>query len=369
MKTRRTRYRLLLTLIAIVLPFIISLSFESSGSTNSCGVGTPRDKNQWPFACNSIWNMPIGSNARYRHADLEPATTIAGDVNHYVVTSEEDPFVPWYRPSSWTERCIPGDKLHGNVRVPTGLIVPDATPDYRPNNSFAFLQPDGQTLIQGTALARCQEGGSVFGYIARGYPSNLENIYSSGITGGQGGSGLSSIGGTIRLGELLPTAGPIRHVLKVNLYANRYLYAEPPGYRWPAIKADAYAFIESDPRHYGGDNSSLMMGSLLAIPPSIDQEDLGLQTIPGQKLFEVLRNYGAYVVDDSARDAHTIAIENGVQEEFEATYGYSFKTRSGPFFEDVNRLFQALYVVSNNSPTSIGGGGRPRQPLAPPIGN
>jgi hypothetical protein len=369
MKIRRNQYRLGITLIAIMLPLIISLSFGSQGSANSCGTGTPRDKHQWPFACNSIWNMPIGSNARYRSINLMPALTIAGDVNHYVTISETDPVVPWYRPFSWTNRCVPGDKLHGYLQVPTDLIVPDATEDYRPNNSFAFLQPDGQTLIQGTALARCEEGGSVFGYIARGYPNYLENIYGSGITGGQGGSGLSSIGGTIRLGELLPTSNPIRHALKLNVYAHRYLYDEPPGFRWPAIKVDAYAFDETDPRHYGGENPLLVMGSLLAIPPSVNQQNLRLQTIPGQKLFQALKDYGGYIVDDSARDAHTIAIEKGVQEEFEAAYGYSFKTRSGPFFEDVNRLFQALHVVSNNSAQTIGGGGKPRQPLAPPIGN
>jgi len=33
------------------------------------------------------------------------------------------------------------------------------------------------------------------------------------------------------------------------------------------------------------------------------------------------------------------------------------------------RLFQALYIVDNNNPNSIGGGGIPRVALAPPIAN
>ena len=33
-----------------------------------CGPGQPRDKHQWPFACDSIWNVPIGSNAIYLDA-------------------------------------------------------------------------------------------------------------------------------------------------------------------------------------------------------------------------------------------------------------------------------------------------------------
>ena len=37
--------------------------------------------------------------------------------------------------------------------------------------------------------------------------------------GAHGGSHLSSIGGTIRRGELLPGAPPIRHALKLMLWA------------------------------------------------------------------------------------------------------------------------------------------------------
>jgi hypothetical protein len=38
-----------------------------------------------------------------------------------------------------------------------------------------------------------------------------------------------------------------------------------------------------------------------------------------------------------------------------------------PWSRDMQRLVEALHVVNNNSPTSIGGGGTPRQPLAPPL--
>ena len=111
------------------------------------------------------------------------------------------------------------------------------------------------------------------------------------------------------------------------------------------------------------------MGSLLAIPPSVSEDSLGLETVPGKKLFHALQDYGGYIVDDTAWDAHAIAVEKGVEEEFRGTYGYDFGDTSEPFYEDANKLFQALYVVNNNGPNSIGGGGKPRQPLAPPIGN
>ena len=46
---------------------------------------------------------------------------------------------------------------------------------------------------------------------------NRTSIFGDGIGGAHGGSGLSSIGGSIRLGELLPGAPPIPHALKIEL--------------------------------------------------------------------------------------------------------------------------------------------------------
>jgi hypothetical protein len=38
-----------------------------------------------------------------------------------------------------------------------------------------------------------------------------------------------------------------------------------------------------------------------------------------------------------------------------------------PWARDLQRIRPLLHVVDNNSATSIGGGGTPRQPLAPPF--
>ncbi|URD52018.1 hypothetical protein [Chroococcidiopsis sp. CCNUC1] len=176
---------------------------------------------------------------------------------------------------------------------------------------------------------------------------------------------MSAIGGSIRRGELTGDE-PIRHAIKILVWGKKYLHYSKsmPGYRWPADRADRYAESE-----YKGTNSKLVQGSLLAIPPHVKIDSLGLKTPAGQKIFKALQNYGAYIVDDAYWDAYYLAVEQGVPEEFRNRYGYSFEGRSGAFYDDMMKLISALNIIDNNRPDNIGGGGRLRAPLAPPIEN
>jgi hypothetical protein len=105
------------------------------------------------------------------------------------------------------------------------------------------------------------------------------------------------------------------------------------------------------------------MGSLLALPPWLSPARLGVSTDVGQRLFAAFQDYGAYVTDDSAWDATYI----GVQSEAIGTFPWGAAEQA-----DMARMIQALHVVANNGPTSIGGGGVPRapvhRPLTPPDG-
>jgi len=79
-------------------------------------------------------------------------------------------------------------------------------------------------------------------------------------------------------------------------------------YHWPATQCDGYAHDPNNPIHYGGKNPLLTPGSLLALPPSLS---LNMSTIPGKKIAEALRNYGGYLVDDTAWNVGTLCVENG----------------------------------------------------------
>ncbi len=118
----------------------------------------------------------------------------------------------------------------------------------------------------------------------------------------------------------------------------------------------------------------MKMGALLAIPAATNIASLGMETEPGKQLAWTLQNYGAYIVDDTYGPGVAFSAEQGpdgsVQQQFKSDYGIAMEQRvrdNTPWTRDMQRLVKALYVVDNNTANSIGGGGTPRQPLAPAI--
>lgn len=341
-----------------------------------------RDPLQWPFAQDSIWNMPIGSNAQYVAANLsatpggdEWAPMPAIDPERIVLRPSAPMTTIYYSDAGWSgaNRCGAtgngsGGGLPVDVPIPHNYVVPDSNK----NESAVFLMPDGRTLVHTQPLARCSAGSSATSIVR----FDDVDLYGDGRRGSHGGSGLSAIGGAIRLGELRPGMQGPRHALKIAIYAREALYrctTFSDCYRWPAFTADSYAV-----GHYGADNGNsnwaMKMGSLLAIPPSTNIDNLGLETEPGRQLAWTLQNYGAYIVDDAWSPAFYFNAEDGADGsksvEFQNDYGFPMEQRvrdNTPWTRDVQRLVQALYVVDNNGPNSIGGGGTPRQPLAPPF--
>ena len=324
-----------------------------------------RNKYLWPFASTSIWNMPIGRNAVYVPAHIAAPTqqTLTSDQDIIIMEPTAPLTLLAHSGAGWGggNRCTASGTSLTSVPIPTDFTVLSNGH----NDALAVVMPDGQTVIQAQPFARCSPGGPATSLALA--PS--ANLYGNGILGAHGGSGLSSLGGTIRLNQLVP-GGVIRHALKVNLDAAMDLYPSP-GFVWPAVRHDSCA-----PGCYGGTVSALEMGSLLAIPTSVNIGALGLQTAPGRMLAWTLQNYGAYVADNTARSVFSIETEDGpngaVVNQFQQSWGYPFQAPAGngtPWSHDINVIIANLAVVANNGPLSIGGGGLPLQPLAPPIGN
>ena len=145
-------------------------------------------------------------------------------------------------------------------------------------------------------------------------------------------------------------------------------------FRWPADRADSGA-VGSYGRLRANNSSAMKMGALLAIHAATDLSTMGLETEPARQLAWTLQNYGAYIDDTLGEPSFALDAEAGyngsVLTQFQADWGFSMEQRvnsNSPWSRDIQRLMTALQVVNNNSPTSIGGGGTPRQPLAPPLG-
>ncbi|MBK4739042.1 hypothetical protein [Noviherbaspirillum pedocola] len=352
----------------------------NTSTTNTSTTSGARDKYKQPFAVNSIWNMPIGSGAVYVPANISgnpaPGQWVRMpqmDEEHIIMKPTSPITTVNYSSAGWNSganRCGATGGALKQVPMPSDYVVPNNIE----NSSAAFLMADGHTIAQMQPFARCSTGASATALVT--FPD--VDLFGDGRTGAHGGSGLSAIGGSLRIGELRPGSQGPNHALKVNVYAKQALYkctTASACYRWPANNADGYAVGWYGAESNNG-NAAVKMGALLALPASLNISSLGLETEPAKQLAWTLQNYGAYIVDDTYAPQFAINAENGpdgsFKTQFQADYGFAFEqlvsnASSSPWVRDIQRLVQALNVVDNNGPNSIGGGGTPRQPLAAPI--
>jgi hypothetical protein len=322
-----------------------------------------RDPHKWPFAQNAIWNTPIGSDAVYVPANIQPAMAagITIDEDYIVMRPEAMPIEIMESDAGWDSdksRCENNGVFHMRANVPRDFIVsPETWDGLTPNAGLAFLSPDGQTIKQTQPFANCMNGNKA----TSKYMFPDESIFGEGIGGAHGGSGMSAIGGTIRAGELVP-GGEIRHAMKINVFGKKNLYYDDvtKGYRWPALRADSYA-----KGNYGTEGDpplACRMGSLLALPADLDLTTLGLETEPARILARAFQNYGAYIVDDTFWDVYALITEWGpdgrVADEFKSVWGFDIRGDDNPAWEsDISKIFSQLNVIDNNTANTIGGGG------------
>jgi hypothetical protein len=132
-------------------------------------------------------------------------------------------------------------------------------------------------------------------------------------------------------------------------------------HRWPAVQEDDPV----DGTRYGGTNPKLMPGALLALPKSFDVSTLN--TGQARKVAQALKDYGAYVVDETAGDYYAFAVEYKALDEWKAGQGWYPGTVDPAVSADFQKLYPAMKIIDNNSATSVGGGGTPLVQTAPPF--
>jgi hypothetical protein len=164
-------------------------------------------------------------------------------------------------------------------------------------------------------------------------------------------SGGSALGGLIRQGEL---EHGIAHglALAVPPLALNRLGAQGNAWVWPAASAD-----DGDGRRYGT-AGNLHLGSLLALPPDLALDTLGLQAGPETVLARALQDFGACITD-TVRTGGPVAFQGEPAVHDTAGHIHPAALRT---------LVERLQVVTNHTPRSIGGGGVRRAPPAPAFG-
>ena len=290
-----------------LLHWLATLSIASALHAAPC-----RNATSWPFAADSIWNVAIGSAARYEAANIFEGHTpksVFSDDDYFIVTALTDPLTPWYDQGHWnaTPNCLqfPWSPLVTSLNWPANLTISAYN-----NNAAAILLPDGDSLVLTQPVYKCNATAPILSLHDKYHGTG--SLRGPGTWGGHGGSSLNAIGGSLRVGEVLPGGLPPQHTLKLQLFAHMYYYGAKGGankstcYAWPALNCDGY-FADCAPNSsyncYGGTNVLLRPGALLAIEPSALPGLLdALTTPPAMQLAWTLVNYGGLLCDDTYDD-------------------------------------------------------------------
>src|SRR2546430_15746037 len=157
---------------------------------------------------------------------------------------------------------------------------------------------------------------------------------------------LSSMGGTIRRGELV-SGGATRQAMKRNRDSFN-CYNGSGGSRWPATTADS-----GYKDFYTGSIPEVRMGSLLALPKATDVDNMGLETEPAKILARAFQDYGAYIADTAGWSGD--GIDTGYSPsgdglvEFQDDWGFPLweDSKEPPWARDMGRAFGNLSAGAN----------------------
>ena len=231
----------------------------------------------YPFSATSPANRSIPASATFDSANGTMSSDLrsSGGTNvnsqswsfAFYTATDADPVVQVRDPGS------------GSVQATIHLPA-DATTTSGSDAHMGVVQPDGYTAYEFYKMTKSGSGWTS-PYVVR------TDLRGDGLGGGTRASGTSIFWGVIRSQELQQAS--IRHSLLLGIPSS----ALKSGQVWPARLQDSFA------SRYSG---SIPMGTLFAIPPSVDVTSLGLDR-EGLALAHALQQYGAYVMIQSSSTA------------------------------------------------------------------
>jgi hypothetical protein len=331
---------------------IAQADFQLSQLSSSDG----RDPAAWPFTTDSPWNYPIGSDAQYvteTSPTWDPSTGGYANIEYYsiptYVATTTDPL-----------RRIYKRKSDGTLVLVGAFRIPDSAVAAQGTDGHANVIDEAHSFVSEMYHFTRNANKDV---ITTGYNKNDlkgPGWYSS--WHGSVAAGFSGLGGVIRKGEL--TSGTegrgtgVRHALEAVISPSAYNRNAPGGrcFVWPASACDG----GTGPRYSTSGN--LYMGSLVAIPASVDITKLGIADPQALEVARAMQDYGIYLSDSGSTGSKMLI-------RIDPQAGSDIRDRAA-FLAGINIAFKQLNIVSNSHangyrPAVPGGGGTLRRALAP----
>ena len=313
-----------------------------------------------PFASDSIWNTPLGRGAIFAPADADEtemlhSDDIGGRNQSYAWVEDgafgvyratkDDPVVRWTfdrRPAT-AQWPAGGPIENGSIMLhtPASLVFLGKS-----DGHAVLVEPGGDVAYEAWIGTWSPDRKSIHAaYLVR------TDLRGSGIASGESRSegirafGGSLVGGLIRCDEL--RRGEIPHAVAVALAITQLRKAPTMGEQkvWPASMSDG-----GGKNRYAG---KVPMGALIAIPPEVTLDTLGL-TREGLALARAYQRFGGYVVDATVGAESLALLEPGCD-----------RPAIEHLFKDIRTIRDRLTRVTNNSPQHPGGPG-PRVHAPPP---
>lgn len=282
----------------------------------------------WPFSSASIWNRPLGNDAKFAPV---PGKSFLAD----------GPLVGAMRP----RRPLmggPSDPLRGiwvaGERVADARLADAVMPSSGAPENLLLFQRGRRHALELRGVTARADGGLDAQAIER---TDLAGAGVSEIASAANPFGLAQFGGLIHAQELqqgIPHA--LACVVNRQRLGGRNEF-QTPSTVWPATGGDAAS------------GEFLNVGTLLAIPPDVDIAAKFGPNGPAYELARALQDYGVYVTGFGDAPFAMLRAERGMSTEVEDAL--------------LNQLVPLLRVVTNNMPDTPGGGGTPRRESAPTL--
>ncbi len=314
-----------------------------------------RDPVLWPFAPDSPWNTSIGSGAQFAAVapgglDLTTGIMVVSARLSHPIFRETTTDAP-------VELLLAGQSAPlATLRLPDAALAATAV-----SRNLHLIAADGFTLYEIFGAQRAA------GRVLTGRNIRRHDLRGSGVPpdfASANGSGLTPFAGSLTRAEL---TGPIRRVIG-SVAPLEAIAAKPdgPAHVWPAGWSPA-----NNPalRAKLAPRGNVHLGSLLAIPPSVDLARLGVGTNgPAYEIARALQDYGLYVKDAFDGEWFTEWHQAGSPHLIICADFDTPADLPPNFRAQLALVIRHLQVVVNNGPQTIGGGGQPRvKPPAPPF--